>query len=459
VEAFISYVIQLHWLPFLGMITFAIIAFLEYRSRLGIFSPSGLTSLYAFIKFSAECLVIVNFTSLISLASIYGVSEQQYISQAILISFLVTSLSYIMLWKSSYSVRISYSLSIGCKFRKALESKYKKNTSRWLISRISFRYFVLFTFGLLLLLVIFQSAGGIATFLSNLAHRTEMLAGYGAVLKFSTLFIQLSILYFFSIKYKTSHVSAYMILLSGMLILFSLGGRTAPIFLLFTSLVYVHFYHKKFTITLRIFSLFSIIFIGSLFISLLRFENFESLLQMPLSELPFNLWFSTIGGYFTYIIRDSVIISYFSENEFWYGSGLWSFLYAFIPRALYPDKPVVDNGVYVIAMTTGQQVTPPMVPGSLPHYGWPEGYMSGYMEAGWIGLFLGVILSCYLVYFIFLRLVKSDFKIEWVFLYCFFIFRQPLYLTSIDLFNIIFHSIFVLGVGFLIRKKFVLKKN
>ncbi len=457
-ETFIDSIIQLHWLPFLGMITFAIIAFLEYRSCLGILSPSGLTSFYALIKFSVECLVVVNFTSLVSLASIYGVSEPQYISQAILISFSVSSLSYIILWKCTYSMRSSYSLSIGCKFRKAFESKHKTNTSRWLIPRISFGYFVLFTFGLLLLLVIFQSAGGIMNYISNFSSRTEMLAGYGAVLKFSTLFIQLAILYFFVIKYKTSPMSAYIVLLAGMLILFALGGRTAPIFLIFTGLVYVHFHHKKFTITLRLFSLFSILFIGALFISLMRFGNFDELLQMQLSDVPFNIWFSIIGGYFTYIIRDSVIISYFSENEFWYGAGLISFLYAFIPRALYPDKPVVDNGVYVIAMTDGQQVTPPMVPEDLPTYGWPEGYMSGYMEAGWIGLFLGVILSCFLIYFIFLRLVKSDFKIEWVFLYCFFMFRQPLYLASIDLFNIIFHIIFVLSIGFLIRKKFVLKK-
>ena len=191
--------------------------------------------------------------------------------------------------------------------------------------------------------------------------------------------------------------------------------------------------------------------------SLMRFGNSDDLLQMQLSDVPFDIWFSIIGGYFSYIIRDSVIISYFSENEFWYGAGLLSFFYAFVPRALYPEKPVVDNGVYVIAMSDGQQVTPPMVPEDLPHYGWPESYMSGYMEAGWLGLFLGVLLSCFLVHFVFSKLVKSNFRIEWVFLYCFFMFRQPLYLTSIDSFNIIFHSIFVLSIGFLIRKNLFLK--
>lgn len=458
-EALINYIMQLYWLPFFGAITFAIIAILEYRSSLGIFSPSGLTSLYSFIKFSMESLLVLNFTSLVTLANIYGVSEQQYISQAILVSFSVSLFSYILLWKCSYSIRRSYYLSIGCKFRKTFESKHIKNKSRWLIPKASFRYFVILVAGLLFVLIIFQNAGGIMSYISNFASRTEMLAGYGAIVKFSALFIQLAILYFFAIKYKASPIYAYIVLLSGMLILFTLGGRTAPIFLLFTSLVYVHFHYKKFTLTPREILLFSILFIAALFISLLRFENIGSLLQMQLSEVPFELWFSVIGAYFTYIIRDSVIISYFSENEFWYGSGLMSFLYAFIPRALYPGKPVVDNGVYVIAMTNGQQVTPPMVPEDLPAYGWPESYMAGYMEAGWIGLILGVILSCYLVHFIFSRLVKSNFRIEWVFLYCFFIFRQPLYLTSIDMFNIIFHIIFVLSIGFMVSKSFVLKKD
>lgn len=458
-EVFINYFIQFHWLPFLGAITFAIIVILEYRSSLGIFSPSGLTSLYSFIKFGMESLLVLNFKSLTALANIYGVSEQQYISQAILISFSVSLFSYVMLWKCSYAMRSAYFFSIGTTFRKALELNHEKNRSRWLIPKASFGYFVIFSVGLLFLLIIFQGAGGIANYISNFASRTEMLAGYGAVVKFSVLFIQLATLYFFAVKYKVSPVSAYTILLSGMLMLFALGGRTAPIFLLFSGLVYVHFHHKKFTLTLRVISLFSILFIAALFISLLRFENLDSLLQMRFSEVPFELWFSVIGAYFTYIIRDSVIISYFSENEFWYGSGLLSFLYAFIPRTFYSGKPVVDNGVYVIAMTNGQQVTPPMAPQDLPAYGWPESYMSGYMEAGWIGLILGVSLSCYLVHFIFSRLVKSNFKIEWVFLYCFFMFRQPLYLTSIDMFNIIFHSVFVLGIGFMVSKKFVLKND
>jgi hypothetical protein len=452
--SFIDFVFQLHWIPFLGAAIFFLLILFEYRSTLGIFSPSGLVSLYAFIKFFMESLLILNFESVKSLAGVYGVTETQYITQSILISFLVSLLSYFLLWVLTYSLRKDYGLLTYDKVRQVTYGT--RSTSLWAIPRVSLGYFILFSVGFLFLLIIFQSAGGIVNYVSNFASRTEMLAGYGAIVKFSTLFIQLAILYFFAINYKISEKKAYVILLLGMLMLFSLGGRTAPIFLLFASLVYVHFYCKKFQISFKLLLFLLIIFLAALYMSLLRFGNFDSLIQMDLAEIPFSLWFSIIGGYFSYIIRDSVIVSYFAENDFWYGAGLLSFFFAFIPRTLYSAKPVVDNGVYVIAMSNGQQVIPPMVPAELPHYGWPESYMSGYMEAGWLGLVIGVTLSCFLVSFIFSKLVKSDFKVEWVFLYCFFMFRQPLYLTSIDLFNIVFHLIFVLSIGFVVRKRFKL---
>jgi hypothetical protein len=50
--------------------------------------------------------------------------------------------------------------------------------------------------------------------------------------------------------------------------------------------------------------------------------------------------------------------------------------------------------------------------------------------------------------------VKRGFKIEWVLLYGMFMFRQPLYLSSIDLFNIVFHSVVVLGIWLFVRMRF-----
>lgn len=448
---------QLHWLPFFGLIVSGIIVRLEYRSCLGLFSPSGLTSFYAFIKFGAECLVISNFDEYVALASNYGVSDPKYISQAILISFVVTLLSYVVLWLGTFTLRRPYSHCAGEMYRVAFQAEHKIGKNRWSVSGTSLKFFGLLILGIALLFVIFQSAGGIIFFFSNLAQRTEMLSGYGAVLKFSTVFIQLAFLYFFVTYYETSRLKAFTILCVGLLVLFTLGARTAPVFLIFMSLVYLHFYRQKFHITLRFMLGIGLIFVAALSISLLRFSNLDSILGSGLSAIPFGFWITIIGGYFVRFIRDSVIVSYFSDNEFWLGSGFLSFFYSFIPRALYPEKPVIDNGIYVIAMSSGQQVMPPMSPDVLPHYGWPEGYMSGFMEGGWIGLCVGVILSCCLVNFIFSRLVSSGFKIEWIFLYSMFIFRSPLYLSSIALFDIVFHGVVVLSISFLIRKKFIFR--
>ncbi|MFA0006052.1 hypothetical protein AB4422_22110, partial [Vibrio splendidus] len=201
-DAFISHFLQFHWLPFLGVSIFAVILFFEYRSNLGIFSPSGLVSLYSFIKFFMECLLVVNFSSTLALANVYGVYKEEYLSQAILISFLVSSFSYLLLWLFSSQLRASYLNFFGRKFRNSCDKS--KTIFNLRVERISFKYLILFFSGLFLLLVIFQSAGGIYFYINNFSGRTEMLAGYGAVVKFSTLFIQLAVLYFFVNSYKSS---------------------------------------------------------------------------------------------------------------------------------------------------------------------------------------------------------------------------------------------------------------
>lgn len=270
-EAFL----QLHWLPFVGLIIFGVVSRLEYRSCLGLFSPSGLTSFYALIRFGAECLVIMNFDEYVLLASKYGVSESKYISQAILISFVVTLLSYVILWVGTFKLRRTYSLRIGEMYRVTSQAKHKFGANRWSVSATSLKFFSLLILGLFLLFVIFQSAGGIIYFFSNLAQRTEMLSGYGAFLKFSTVFIQLAFLYFFITYHEISRQKAFTILSVGLFVLFTLGARTGPVFLIFMSLVYLHFYRQKFHLTYRLMFGLGLLFLVSLSISLFRFNDID----------------------------------------------------------------------------------------------------------------------------------------------------------------------------------------
>ena len=438
-----------NFLPFFGFLLFGILTIYEFRSNLGIFSPSGLTALYALIKFSAETVLVLNYSLLFKYANKYDVYDHTAISNSFLVSFLVPSITYIILFFSTLGVRKNY---IRTEITSSFNVMFEKS-SFLKFNVISTKYILILVVGLIFFLKMIFSIGGFFVFYSDISHRYQLLAGHGLSLKLSTIFIQLSFLYFFLKSYKYSVVNAYIILIFGIFILFLFGSRTPAIFLLFTSLVSVHFIYLKFKITYKLFSMLITLLIVSVYISLLRFNELPDFSVLSFNETSFALWYGVIGAYFTHIVRDSVIISYFDKNEYWLGLGFSSLIYSFVPRSFYPEKPVIDNGLYVVAMTIGQHVEPPMLPHDLPNYGWPEGYMSGFMEGGWLGLITVIVISSLIIAYVFTKLVKSHFKVEWLFFYSIFMFRQPLYLSNVDIFNILFLSMVIMIIILFIKMK------
>ena len=205
-ESFLSFLMQLQWLPLLGLVIFSRVAWLEFRSCLGIFSPSGLVSLYSVIKFAAECLVVYNYNSLVSLAAVYGVADRAHFTSS---------------WGVIYSFRDDiyysckhlfdkgmYAASVGTRFRSSSCKSPSKIAPMGLFKNLREVFSALDTRPTFIAFF-FQSAGGFGYFLSNISSRYEMLAGFGPILKFSTLFIQLSLLYFFSIYLKKSQMLAF----------------------------------------------------------------------------------------------------------------------------------------------------------------------------------------------------------------------------------------------------------
>lgn len=244
------------------------------------------------------------------------------------------------------------------------------------------------------------------------------------------------------------------VLAFGICLLFMLGSRTPAIFLVFSAIVVTNFKFKKIIVNFKLLTFIFSLFTFSIFLSILRTKSITEVFSIANDEMGIKLIFGTVGAYFTYILRDAVIVNYFANNDFWYGSGFLAFFYSFIPRILLPEKPVIDNGIYVIAMTTGQNITPLMKPEDLPNYGWPESYMSGYMELGFIGLLLVIFITSMLVSFCFKKMIRSDMNVIWVFLYCTVIFRQPLYLASVDLFNLFFNIVILYFISVYIKVKF-----
>src|SRR5690606_40495909 len=58
--------------------------------------------------------------------------------------------------------------------------------------------------------------------------------------------------------------------------------------------------------------------------------------------------------------RDIVVLKYFKDNELWYGASYSSLITAPLPRNIYEEKPPVDTGRYLLAMSKGEIIYPPI---------------------------------------------------------------------------------------------------
>lgn len=63
---------------------------------------------------------------------------------------------------------------------------------------------------------------------------------------------------------------------------------------------------------------------------------------------------------FSVVGRDAYVYENFDYNNFWYGKSFKGLLTAFIPYSLYPQKPPVDDGLYLSNMIYGYSVNPPV---------------------------------------------------------------------------------------------------
>jgi hypothetical protein len=77
-----------------------------------------------------------------------------------------------------------------------------------------------------------------------------------------------------------------------------------------------------------------------------------------------------------------LIVQYFTPERLWLGASYVDLLAAPIPRTLLPDKPPVDEGVYLYAITHGNIVRPSMPARQLPVTAWPMGNWVMYMNFG-----------------------------------------------------------------------------
>jgi hypothetical protein len=96
--------------------------------------------------------------------------------------------------------------------------------------------------------------------------------------------------------------------------------------------------------------------------------------------------------------RGMVVVTYFSNpNRLWWGASYRDLLYAPIPRKFMPDKPPVDDGVYLRGIADGNHPRPSMPAHELPLTSWPPGTWIMYMNFGLPAYLLGSLMLGFVI--------------------------------------------------------------
>ena len=119
---------------------------------------------------------------------------------------------------------------------------------------------------------------------------------------------------------------------------------------------------------------------------------------------------NTLFREFSYCDGDLFAFDYFKNHDYWYGASYLNIPLQVIPRSIYPKKPPMDDGMYLLNMMYGEKVSPNMATADL-YYQTSVPFTlesSLYSNFGLLGIILGgllvgmfyqyiykVLISCY----------------------------------------------------------------
>jgi hypothetical protein len=256
--------------------------------------------------------------------------------------------------------------------------------------------------------------------------RTSVIAGTGYIQGLFSLLAYLSV-GFLIFSYKNKQISfknkLYLILIIILIfgLLASTGGRKNSIILILYVAVLWHFNIKNikiFTVTNISVGLLLILFISAM--PLLRTsgasEFYMSNPSIFLQDAVNNsgLFFKR----FSDIDRSLFIYDYFNISNLWLGASFKDILTAPIPRSLFPDKPPVDEGVYIYNLLYGNIIEPGTSLQKLLKVGLPTSTITNmYINFYYPGIIVGSIMMGYLIKYFYNLLIISNYSPQSTFLY------------------------------------------
>lgn len=317
--------------------------------------------------------------------------------------------------------------------------------------------FLLFVF-LFSIYNILNKYGGLYALQTAMAQRGSVLATVQVELQVmyisSTLLVVMLTLFF---GQRQKLVIFCVIVLFIVNIIFT-GSRANSFLLLVIALVVSHYNYNKFNFKFSYLIWGAAAVVIFVLIALLRKDNALDIYINDV-DLLFSDVFSNLGSVISRVslINENIYIySEYNLGNFWLGASYADLVYSPIPRAYYPLKPPIDEGVYVYSKYLGYNAVPSMPLTYLYPSSWPLKTESAlYINFGYLGVVLGGVITA-VIYEVIYKIMNSskgnNINILWVTLYSLVIFGK-VHLTNIGVVSLVPLIIFSITIAFLLNIK------
>ncbi|HRF86645.1 MAG TPA: O-antigen polymerase [Alloprevotella sp.] len=351
-----------------------------YIGRRDIFSPRFIFNVFAWLK------NIPYFVEYVAANDIPTSQIETYILFKF-ISFLCVNIGITIYERNSVKKRYLYR-----EYRKQSIRKYLRTG------------IIVFLIGLVLKVHTIMSSGGVFYIMTHIQSRKELMAGqyYNELLSNSLLTcgVLLSLLcYLKKRKWTTFFIFTGIFLITAFsLIVF--GARRPALMLLLQVIMLYHFVSSKILIRnifkIKTLAITLVVVFFVLMMPMLRSEAETDLINNPTEWVQGAIDNSnTLFREFSYCNGDLFVFDYFDKHDLWYGRSYLNIPLQVIPRSVYPQKPPMDDGMYLLNLMYGQRVTPDMPTEQLYYQTSIPFTLEGSLFSNF-GL-LGIILGCILV--------------------------------------------------------------
>lgn len=285
---------------------------------------------------------------------------------------------------------------------------------------------ILFLGGIVIYLIILDKIGGLQLiWYSSLYSHVQLTEGLGyfLILKKNILIVGLTFLgyYYSKTKYQRHLILWLIFTLIAFLVEISFGTRNNGGFIIFLFLLIYHYWIKPINLfsikILALFLIFSIFFL--VWGTLRNYKNPLDKLKDPITTVYDS--FEYFEGGFLYRIAGletkALIVSYFNISNIWLGLSYKDLITAPIPKSIYPDKPPIDDGRYLIQIMHGYDIRPSVPLDEMAKTSMPPGNWIGYMNFHIPGLLFYYYISGIILTLFYISFLKNKKKPGWLIIY------------------------------------------